>query len=104
MNARGQLLTWLCFSFGAPSAEAAEAALDAYAHELAEKIRWAKGPDSADQRFLIYANGWYDGRGEAADLIDPECEIYQRECACDGETSLRVHTAVDCYDLPEVST
>lgn len=44
------------------------------AHELAEKIRWQQAPSDADQRFVIYVNGWCDGRGEAADLIDPEVE------------------------------
>lgn len=47
-------------------------AYNAIAHELAERIRWAEGPSDVDQRFLIYNNGWYDGRREAADLIDPE--------------------------------
>lgn len=46
----------------------------AVAHELAEEIRQESGPDDSDQRFLIYNNGWYDARGELADLIDPEVE------------------------------
>lgn len=54
--------------------EALNRILDAYAHELAEKIRWAHPPSDADQRFAVYVNGWCDGRNEAADLIDPEVE------------------------------
>lgn len=44
------------------------------ASELADLLRQGSGPDDSDQRFLIYNNGWYDARGELADLIDPEVE------------------------------
>lgn len=54
--------------------ELLEAVLAEYAHKLAEKIRQEPGPDDADQKFLIYNNGWYDARQELADLIDPEVE------------------------------
>lgn len=43
--------------------EEAEAAVDAYAHELAEKIRAATGAVNDDKI-------WY--ASEAADLVDPE--------------------------------
>lgn len=46
-------------------------ALDAYAHELAEKIRNADGPAATG---LLVGGFWWDerDRDHAADLIDPE--------------------------------
>lgn len=49
-------------------------AMNAWAHELAEKIRWREAPSDADRRFVAYVNGWCDGRNEAADEIDPEVQ------------------------------
>jgi hypothetical protein len=74
----------------------ADRILEIHAHELAE-VQRAYAKTMGNQE-------WATGAYIAADLIDPEREVHRRECACDGETSLQVHTAVDCYDLPEVST
>jgi hypothetical protein len=47
------------------SEQAADRAIDAYAHELAEKQRAWNGPPFIEER-------WESGKSDAADLIDPE--------------------------------
>lgn len=63
---------WLRGYLSPEGNELLDRALAEYAHELAEKIRRVDAPSDADQRFVVYVNGWCDGRSEAADLIDPK--------------------------------
>lgn len=70
-SVREHLLRRLAVSadLGAPGSD--EKLLDAYAHELAERIRNVHGTDEGDQ-FNWWDGTAYDGVHFAADLIDPK--------------------------------
>ena len=69
MSARDALLAYLCQA--GLSAPRAEANLDAFAHELAERIRADIIPE-LDEYGTREQQAEIDGRRGAADLIDPE--------------------------------
>jgi len=76
MSAREELISaltnaWLCYGIGSRAEYEAEAArmIDAYAHELAEKIR-QEIRSLKDHGALESDKDW--AASDAADLIDPE--------------------------------
>lgn len=76
MTAREELHESMCGScsgrFARGECEAVDRAIDAFAHELAKKIRqhhYPRFPGKAE-----YTQGVDDGYDRAADLIDPESE------------------------------
>jgi hypothetical protein len=72
--ARERLIAYLCQA--GLSAARANAVLDGYTHELAEKIRrgrwdWPNDFDEEGRPRPAYRRAWDDGMTKAADLIDP---------------------------------
>lgn len=57
--------------YGVHGEREAGEAIDAFAHELAEKIR-AERLEKTSTLLPSYAEAWGDGRDHAANLIDPE--------------------------------